>query len=177
MRTAVPPTSNSLIDQRMDHLLTACRPLATVGPARWRQLSAMSVRGRRRSSAPRACRGWGGTLGRPPGRGPTGALAASLGRLRSPSLPPAIGGLATLGGRLASSFEPSHCKLKCGAAFYFWPWNRQLNRRVHFQLPLGVARRMAKKADDQIQLPTHGAAVLPSVKVDSYNLEVTDEEG
>jgi predicted NBD/HSP70 family sugar kinase len=36
---------------------------------------------------------------------------------------------------------------------------------------------MAKKTDDQIQLPTHGAAVLPSVKVDSYNLEVSDEEG
>ena len=30
---------------------------------------------------------------------------------------------------------------------------------------------------EQTQLPTHGAAVLPSVKVDSYNLEVEDEEG
>ena len=36
---------------------------------------------------------------------------------------------------------------------------------------------MPKKADDQVQLPTHGAAVLPSVKVDSYNLEVEDDEG
>ena len=36
---------------------------------------------------------------------------------------------------------------------------------------------MAKKADDQFQLPTHGATVLPSVKVDSYNLEVEDDEG
>jgi predicted NBD/HSP70 family sugar kinase len=36
---------------------------------------------------------------------------------------------------------------------------------------------MPKKPDDQIQLPTHGAAVLPSVRVDSYNLEVEDDEG
>jgi predicted NBD/HSP70 family sugar kinase len=36
---------------------------------------------------------------------------------------------------------------------------------------------MAKKSDDQVQLPTHGATVLPSVRVDSYNLEVEDEEG
>ena len=36
---------------------------------------------------------------------------------------------------------------------------------------------MAKPKDEQTQLPTHGAAVLPSVKVDSYNLEVEDEEG
>src|SRR5262245_12527234 len=36
---------------------------------------------------------------------------------------------------------------------------------------------MAKKSDDQFQLPTHGATVLPSVRVDSYNLEVEDEEG
>jgi hypothetical protein len=42
---------------------------------------------------------------------------------------------------------------------------------------LGVASQMAKKADDQFQLPTHGATVLPSVKVDSYNLEVEDDEG
>ena len=33
------------------------------------------------------------------------------------------------------------------------------------------------KRDEHVQLPTHGAAVLPSVKVDSYNLEVEDEEG
>src|SRR5262245_66136638 len=36
---------------------------------------------------------------------------------------------------------------------------------------------MPKKPDDQFQLPTHGAAVLPSVRVDSYNLEVEDDEG
>ncbi len=36
---------------------------------------------------------------------------------------------------------------------------------------------MANPKDEQTQLPTHGAAVLPSVKVDSYNLEVEDEEG
>ena len=36
---------------------------------------------------------------------------------------------------------------------------------------------MAKPKDEQTQLPTHGAAVLPSVKVDSYNLEVEDEDG
>jgi predicted NBD/HSP70 family sugar kinase len=36
---------------------------------------------------------------------------------------------------------------------------------------------MAKPKDEQTQLPTHGAAVLPSVKVDSYNLEVEDDEG
>jgi predicted NBD/HSP70 family sugar kinase len=36
---------------------------------------------------------------------------------------------------------------------------------------------MTKKTEDQFQLPTHGATVLPSVKVDSYNLEVEDEDG
>jgi ROK family len=36
---------------------------------------------------------------------------------------------------------------------------------------------MAKAKDEQTQLPTHGAAVLPSVRVDSYNLEVEDDEG
>jgi len=36
---------------------------------------------------------------------------------------------------------------------------------------------MAKKADDQFQLPTNGAQVLPSVRVDSYNLEVEDDAG
>jgi hypothetical protein len=36
---------------------------------------------------------------------------------------------------------------------------------------------MAKSKDDKTQLPTHGAAVLPSVRVDSYNLEVQDEDG
>src|SRR5262245_65009287 len=36
---------------------------------------------------------------------------------------------------------------------------------------------MPKKPDDQFQLPTHGAAVLPSVRVDSYNLELEDDEG
>ncbi len=36
---------------------------------------------------------------------------------------------------------------------------------------------MANPKDEQTQLPTHGAAVLPSVKVDSYNLEVEDEDG
>ena len=29
----------------------------------------------------------------------------------------------------------------------------------------------------RLELPTHGAAVLPSVRVDSYNLEVQDEDG
>ena len=36
---------------------------------------------------------------------------------------------------------------------------------------------MANPKDEQTQLPTHGAAVLPSVKVDSYNLEIEDEDG
>lgn len=36
---------------------------------------------------------------------------------------------------------------------------------------------MATSKDEQAQLPTHGAAVLPSVKVDSYNLEIEDDEG
>ena len=34
-----------------------------------------------------------------------------------------------------------------------------------------------KPKDDKTQLPTHGAAVLPSVRVDSYNVEVQDEDG
>src|SRR6478735_1821124 len=38
-------------------------------------------------------------------------------------------------------------------------------------------RQMAKSKDDKTQLPTHGAAVLPSVRVDSYNIEVQDEDG
>jgi predicted NBD/HSP70 family sugar kinase len=33
------------------------------------------------------------------------------------------------------------------------------------------------KSEDVAQLPTHGAAVLPAVKVDSYNLELEDEDG
>ena len=33
------------------------------------------------------------------------------------------------------------------------------------------------KDPEQATLPTHGAAVLPSVQVDSYNLEVEDEDG
>jgi predicted NBD/HSP70 family sugar kinase len=36
---------------------------------------------------------------------------------------------------------------------------------------------MAKSEDTQAQLPTHGAEVLPSVIVDSYNLEIEDEDG
>ena len=36
---------------------------------------------------------------------------------------------------------------------------------------------MAKQAVDQPQLPTHGAAILPSVTVDSNNLEIEDEDG
>jgi predicted NBD/HSP70 family sugar kinase len=36
---------------------------------------------------------------------------------------------------------------------------------------------MAKSKDERTPLPTHGAAVLPSVKVDSYNLEIEDEDG
>jgi hypothetical protein len=36
---------------------------------------------------------------------------------------------------------------------------------------------MPKQAVDQPQLPTHGAAILPSVTVDSYNLEIEDEDG
>jgi hypothetical protein len=36
---------------------------------------------------------------------------------------------------------------------------------------------MSKKTDEQLQLPTHGATVLPSVTVDSYNLEVEDDQG
>ena len=33
------------------------------------------------------------------------------------------------------------------------------------------------KDPEQATLPTHGASVLPSVQVDSYNLEVEDEDG
>jgi hypothetical protein len=36
---------------------------------------------------------------------------------------------------------------------------------------------MGKQKTDQVQLPTHGAAVLPSVRVDSYNVEIEGEEG
>lgn len=36
---------------------------------------------------------------------------------------------------------------------------------------------MVKAVDEKAQLPTHGASVLPSVKVDSYSLEVEDEDG
>lgn len=36
---------------------------------------------------------------------------------------------------------------------------------------------MAKSDETQAQLPTHGAEVLPNVLVDSYNLEIEDEDG
>jgi hypothetical protein len=36
---------------------------------------------------------------------------------------------------------------------------------------------MAKKTSEQPTLPTHGAATLPSVEVDSYNLEIADGDG
>ena len=36
---------------------------------------------------------------------------------------------------------------------------------------------MAKAKDEQGQLPAHGAKVLPSAIVDSYNLEIEDDEG
>jgi len=36
---------------------------------------------------------------------------------------------------------------------------------------------MSKKREDQPTLPTHGAATLPSVEVDSYNLEILDADG
>lgn len=36
---------------------------------------------------------------------------------------------------------------------------------------------MAKSSEDAATLPTHGAAVLPSVCVDDYNLEIEDEDG
>jgi predicted NBD/HSP70 family sugar kinase len=36
---------------------------------------------------------------------------------------------------------------------------------------------MAKTKDERTPLPTHGAAVLPSVTVDSYNVEIEDEDG
>lgn len=36
---------------------------------------------------------------------------------------------------------------------------------------------MDKKTPPQPQLPAHGAATLPSVTVDSYNVEIEDEEG
>src|SRR6478672_3887354 len=36
---------------------------------------------------------------------------------------------------------------------------------------------MAKESEDKARLPAHGASVLPSVKVDGYNLEIEDEEG
>jgi ROK family len=36
---------------------------------------------------------------------------------------------------------------------------------------------MNDQNDDRDQLPTHGAMILPRVKVDSYNLEIEDEDG
>jgi predicted NBD/HSP70 family sugar kinase len=36
---------------------------------------------------------------------------------------------------------------------------------------------MAKEDEATIELPSHGAAVLPSVKVDSYSVELSDEDG
>ena len=40
-----------------------------------------------------------------------------------------------------------------------------------------MAKPTLDRAADQPTLPTHGAATLPSVEVDSYNLEIEDEEG
>ncbi len=39
------------------------------------------------------------------------------------------------------------------------------------------SKRGAKSEETQAQLPTHGADVLPSVTVDSYNLEIEDDDG
>ena len=36
---------------------------------------------------------------------------------------------------------------------------------------------MAKQSAKPGQLPTHGASVLPSVEVKSYNVEIEDEDG
>jgi hypothetical protein len=36
---------------------------------------------------------------------------------------------------------------------------------------------MAKQNSEAAQLPTHGASVLPSVEVKSYNVEIEDDEG
>ena len=33
------------------------------------------------------------------------------------------------------------------------------------------------KGDEQSALPSHGASVLPSVQVESYNVEVEDDDG
>jgi hypothetical protein len=40
-----------------------------------------------------------------------------------------------------------------------------------------MGRTVKNQNDDQAQLPAHGAAVLPSVKVDSCSLEIKDENG
>ena len=36
---------------------------------------------------------------------------------------------------------------------------------------------MSKSEPETLSLPTHGARVLPSVEVDSYNVEIEDEDG
>src|SRR6185295_12986120 len=54
--------------------------------------------------------------------------------------------------------------------------NRDLRRCV-VAVHVTGQRQMAKAKDEKTQLPTHGAAVLPSVRVDSYNVEVQDEDG
>jgi hypothetical protein len=41
----------------------------------------------------------------------------------------------------------------------------------------GFAETMGKKSSEQPTLPTHGASTLPSVEVDSYNLEIEDGDG
>src|ERR1700733_9746898 len=40
-----------------------------------------------------------------------------------------------------------------------------------------MAKSKDKPKEERTQLPTHGASVLPSVTVESYNVEIEDEDG
>src|SRR5215470_1217360 len=163
MRTAVPPTSNSLNDQPMG----ASSRLAGggCGGCRGKPLCVC------RSAAPV---GQAGGFGQGPAFFAPGRRCWPV-RRRRPLLVRAGSGRRARQARPAAMVATATGLAVADAARA--AWNLWLSRGVHFRLSLGIARPMAKKADDQFQLPTNGAQVLPSVRVDSYNLEVEDDEG
>src|SRR5262245_2382021 len=94
---------------------------------------------------------------RPPRPGPAGAPRAAPAQLgpgaRSAGAPSMLGGAAARAAGTASSADAFTSDRHAAVI---------VPRRI---VPIlrGLAMRMPKKPDDQFQLPTHGAAVLPSV--------------
>ena len=81
----------------------------------------------------------------------------------------------TSGNRPTSGTPPT-----CAPGWRHWLTNSKPTRARGENLRYRTVREteMPKGKDrEKATLPTHGASVLPSVQVDSYNLEVEDEDG